>query len=360
MRIQHLLIQNFRNLAEIDLKPGERLNFFIGPNGAGKTSLLEAIAVLAKGRSFRSGNLSDLIGPAAPTITVFAQTADRDRTHRLGISRDKKRWRGKIDGEPVRQLAAYAKRLPLVLIEPGSHRLIAGSPDRRRRYLDWGVFHVKPDFLPAWRRFSRALRQRNACLKQPDDRQDLLLDSLDRQLADAGEQMTAARQAYGELLREKLNALLPQLSESLPPVDLTYRPGWSGGSLHDYLQQRRSRDKLAGATLGGPQRADLLLATDGGRARDRFSRGQQKLLATALLLAQAEIMLARDRTPVLLIDDLASEFDREHLQRILAYVIDWKAQTWLTGLDEQLLEVLSTSAAGAPVFHVEQGAIKQA
>ncbi len=360
MRVRKLAATNFRNLENIELTAGSGLNLLIGPNGAGKTSVLETMVVLAKGRSFRGGRQQDLIGPHSGKFQLHLRVATDDGIEdKLGLERNASGWRARKNGTNIQTLADFSPTLPLVIIEPNSHNLIDGAPDNRRRMIDWGVFHVKPTFLTHWQRYQRALKQRNAQLKQNQLNTDLL-DVLDAQLVKHGKAVTLGREAYVADLKLKTEALIKLLSTKLPQINISFARGWSGPELQEYLNKNRERDREIGATAGGPHRADLKLSITGEKARDRLSRGQQKLLAAALLLAQAEIMSDLGRTPVLLIDDLASEFDREHLNKILKLLASTEAQTWITGVDKSLIKRTKEVGLEPFVFHVKQGQVTPA
>jgi len=322
--------------------------------------VLEALVVLAKGRSFRGGRNKDLIGPHDRKFQLHAEIeTDEGPTEKLGLERANTSWRRRRNGETVQTLADLSPALPLVVIEPNSHSLVDGAPENRRRMMDWGVFHVKPDFLKHWQRYQRVLKQRNAQLKNTTVNHDLL-DGLDAQLARYGREVTQDRLSYISDLTPKTQVLLKLLSKNLPGVDIMFSRGWSGPDLDNYLLNQRQRDLDSGATAGGPHRADLKLTVSGERARDRLSRGQQKLLAASLLLAQAEIMSDHGKTPVLLVDDLASEFDQQHLQKMLQLFASTEAQIWITGVDKYLIENVKEAGLEPYVFHVKQGQISPA
>jgi DNA replication and repair protein RecF len=158
MIITRLSIENFRIIQSAAIELGPGVNWFHGANGAGKTSVLEALSVLAKGRSFRSSTFGPIIGPEAESLRVVAATSGG----MLGVERWAKQWRGRVDGAEVQRVAAFAQRMPIVLFEPSSHALVEGTPAVRRQYLDWTLFHVEHDYLSQWRRCMRDVRRRRA------------------------------------------------------------------------------------------------------------------------------------------------------------------------------------------------------
>lgn len=355
MRIQRLEIRNLRCLQGAALQPGPTLNLVTGANGAGKTSLLEAIHLLAYGRSFRGRVRDGLVRSGAGALEVFVEWSEVEsaRLRRAGLRHNGQAWSGRLDGEPVAQLGELCAALAVVTFEPGSHALVMGGGEARRRYLDWGLFHVEPDFLGSWRRYARALKQRNNLLRQRLDGSQL--DAWDRELAEAGEPLTARRRDYLERLQAPLQHLALELAPALGAARLHFQPGWKRDSLSlgDALLVARERDLATGFTSVGPHRADWRIGHDRRPDNETLSRGQAKLTALACLLAQAEDFAAqRGQWPVVLLDDLASELDRDHQARVLHRLRDTDAQVFITGT--ALPEGLQ---AGARLFHVEQGAI---
>jgi len=347
--VRKLQVENLRNLARVEIEPHAVLNLFHGSNGAGKTSLLEALVVLSRGRSFRTTQAAELIGPQDSTFRVFALTEDRHgQLHRLGLERSGKRWRGRMDGADLSQLSQLTRSLPLVLMEPDSHLLVDGPPEVRRKYLDWGMFHVEQEFLSVWRRYSKALKQRNAALRGG---QPAVLDAIDRILAGHGSRLTELRRAHSESVGRNIQTMLSALGATLQELSLEYQQGWSGGELHDVLRRNRERDADRGQTLSGPHRADLALVCGSAPARAVLSRGEQKILAAALLLTQAELLASLGEKPVILLDDLASEFDDLHYARVLERALATGAQVWVSGTRKP------AATPDCAMFHVEQGRV---
>ena len=355
MRVKSLNINNLRNIISTQIEPDPCLNCFTGDNGAGKTSILEALAVLSKGRSFRPGQISSLIGPENSNFQIISKVETYSgETHQLGMERGEDYWSARHQGEDVTQISELTRLLPYVLLEPSSHTLVSGPPDGRRKYLDWGVFHVKHGFLMLWRRYNRVLKQRNAALRQSNK---MVVESLDPQLIKLGEQLHLARKHYVGLLNGMLQQKLPIFSQTLEGVTLTYKKGWAGDNLAEAIQASAPRDMERGSTGPGPHRADLYLALDGAPAKERLSRGEQKAMTAAMIIAQAQMICESGEKPIFMLDDLSSEFDEAHLGRVLRAGLELDVQIWLTGTE--LAPVIKASKSSYRVFHVEHGGVSR-
>ena len=348
MPLQQVRIENFRCIELAQLSLDARRSYVYGPNGAGKTSILEAIYLLSRGRSFRSRQNKRLIRHGQESLIVFGETRHAGRTHRLGVQLGDEGLEVRIDGDRAGGVADLARRLPAHVIEPNIHQLIEGGPSMRRRFLDWGVFHVEQGFLEAWRRFRRVLGQRNSALKQ-----GLATSSWDPAFLEAGNAVNAAREQYVALL----GGVVAELGEDLTgrPVELSYRRGWPAGStLESALEASRDRDRSQRATQVGPHRADLRITLDDHGVREQASRGQQKLVAAALIVSQVRVFAERSGDGgILLVDDPAAELDHGAFGRLMAVLDGLPAQLVLTGLSEGALP----PASGFPVFHVERGKV---
>jgi len=351
LKINTLQIENLRNLASVTLKPDPVLNFIIGNNGAGKTSILESIVVLSRGRSFRTAQASELVGPVKPAFSVFTETESGDgNLDRLGLERSGKNWRARKNGQDLTQISQLTRSLPLVLMEPNSHLLVNGAPEVRRRFLDWGVFHVEHEFLDVWRRFSKMLRQRNAALRQG---QIDVIESIDEILSPLGAKLSQLRAEYSKSISMETAEIVSKLSDGLSDITLEYQNGWGYGSYNEALSKWRERDLERGVTSQGPHRADLIVMKGHAFARAVLSRGEQKILSAALLLAQAGFLKSRGESPVILLDDLASEFDSFHYKKVLQKFLEVAGQVWVTGTSEPVY------SGPCSVFHVEHGAVRE-
>jgi len=335
---------------EIDLDPAR--NYFFGANGAGKTSLLEAVFFLGRGRSFRTRQARTLVSYGEPGLAVYGDADEAVRVRRIGAALRDRRLERRVDGGPATG-SEIAEILPVQTIGPDSHRLIEGGPSERRRFLDWGVFHVEHSYLEAWHRYRRVLGQRNAALLSARDGRSELRVWTDA-LAEAGQEIDRSRKTYVERLASSLSEHAAALLGRTASVE--YRPGWRAGlTLVEALDAATARDRALGHTEPGPHRADLLLQMEGRRVQDEASRGQQKLVAAALILAQGSVLAdtAAARS-VLLVDDPAAELDAAAFGRMLECLATVRSQLLFTGLAPLAVH----PGRPAAVFHVERGQVR--
>lgn len=353
MTLSRIQVRNFRCIESATLDLERRYNLIFGPNGSGKTSLLEAIGFLSRGRSFRGTRTDGLVKHGQSVFQISAVVTDGDAEHRLGIEAGRGQWVTRLNREPAEGVAALAEKLAVQVIDPEIHRLVSDGPDVRRRFLDYGVFHVEHRFLSAWRRYRRALRQRNAALRQGVS--DSQLEAWNPEFLDSGAAVDACRvQHVAELAGEFERIGIDLMQED---VSCEYRPGWTeGNSLPEALAAAQERDREQGTSTVGPHRADLKLVYKGRGARQQVSRGQQKLFGAALVLAQTRLLGAHlAEPPLLLVDDPAAELDAAALERMLGLVVETGSQLVVTALSDRVIDLPGPIRA----FHVEQGRFEQ-
>lgn len=361
MALTRFTVAAVRNLHPATLSPSPRINILSGDNGSGKTSLLEAIHLLGLARSFRSSRLLPVIQHEVDECTVFGQVAlAQGGLSSLGISRNRLgELHIRIDGENVRSAAQLAETLPLQLINPDSFRLLEGVPKIRRQFLDWGVFHVEPRFLPSWQRLQKALRQRNSWLRR-GTLDGAAQAAWDRELCLASDEIDDYRRSYIQALKPEFEQTLSELLD-LPDLTLSYYRGWDKErDLSEVLSASLIRDQQLGHTQAGPQRADLRLRMGAYNAVDMLSRGQQKLVVCALKIAQGHLVNQTKRGQCLyLVDDLPSELDEQHRQALCRLLEDLHCQVFITCVDHELLRQGWRTDTPVAMFHVEHGQITQ-
>ncbi|MGA2562231.1 MAG: DNA replication/repair protein RecF [Steroidobacteraceae bacterium] len=350
MSLAELRLEDLRCLHSAELQLDARLNLISGDNGSGKTSLLEAIYLLGRGRSFRTRHTEQLIRRTARRLWVHGHTRSEPR-HDIALELDREFGAQiRLDHRVVSSRVELSEAFPVLVIDPGIHRLIEEGPAQRRRWLDWAVFHVEPGFLRQWQDYARALRQRNAALQSGAD-----ATPWEGALVAFGEALTAARTRFIAALQPHWAATTQQLDAV--QASLGFVQGWSRErSLAEALRMQAQRDRERGATLVGPHRFDVQLRLDGRAAREVISRGQQKILGVAMALSMARYLSsAAGQPPTLLLDDPAAELDTAHTQALLQTVLGLGTQLVVTTLraDDTVLGVPDA------VFHVERGSVKR-
>lgn len=326
------------------------INFITGKNGSGKSSLLEAIYMLGRGRSFRTTKFGPVVQQGQKSLTLFAISA-LDRVHRIGIQKSANQTNIKIDGDNVKRLSVIARMTPLQILTPLSHEILERGPEYRRRFLEWGVFHVEPTYFEIYKKYLKALRQRNSLLKNGPGE----VSTWNHTLGDLGEALNQLRVEYFTALRHAFEREL-KLLDIRNDIELTWRRGWEEGvQLSRVLKQKEGIDIKQGYTRAGPHRGDIRMMFNQRSAFTSISRGQQKMVITALHLAQAAITEQRTgKSPLILFDDLVAELDHENRHRLVDRINQLGCQAFITSTDE-------LGVANFPdkrVIRIEHGRIK--
>ena len=368
MSLTRLQINNVRNLKQVSLQDLGQVNVFFGSNGSGKTSILEAIHLLGMARSFRGSSVKSLITHGQASCVAFGVAGTSGSTTGAGVSLGVRRGMAgeallKVAGSPVKSVARLVEHLPLQVINADSFELLTGAPGARRRYLDWGVFHVEHRFLEQWQRFQRCIKQRNKLLRHGKIR-DQELSVWTRDLATAGAAVGDYRRTYFKLLVPRFTDIVKELVPSLGDrLELRYLQGWDRQSTYEAaLQGSISSDIEQGYTHVGPQRGDIRVLIDGRLAADTLSRGQQKLVVCGLKLAQGQLMSEQGKgNCTYLVDDLPSELDLAHSRQVCELLASMKAQVFITCVEQSdILSVWPEGASDIGMFHVEHGAVRPA
>jgi DNA replication and repair protein RecF len=363
MTLKRLLIQNLRNLEGVDMAPSLQVNLIYGENGSGKTSILEAINLLALGRSFRSHKHKPLINHQQQSFTVFGRVhADDGSQVPIGISRHLNGDASfKANGVVVPSAADLATYLPVQVINSDTFLLLEGSPKVRRQFIDWLVFHVEPNFFPAWKAIQRCLKHRNSLLRR-DRISPFELAPWDKELVDLTDRihefrrqcMVRFNETFAQLLKEFIN---------IDDIVLSYYRGWDKEKLYtNILTDSLERDKSQGYTHSGSHRADLKITVNGLDAAEVLSRGQQKLLVCALKIAQGYVFTRiTGRKSIYLVDDLPAELDEKHRALLVHWLDTMGTQVFITGVErETLLSSWRDKTETTPkMFHVEQGRVTE-
>lgn len=356
MALCKLDIHQVRNIQQTSINPSPYLNFIYGANGSGKSAVLEAIYLLGRARSYRTLSIKSVIHFQQTSLIIAGHILQANGSAcQLGLQMDAKHYEIRINQQSVQNRSDLAYCLPLQLIHPKSYELLDAGPQLRREFLDWGGFNDDKNFLLVWRRFKKALQQRNTLLKTHNL---VHVNVWDKEVAYYGTIVNNHRQQY-------LQKLIPIFKEILMgffdvnDVQLKLISGWdTEKSLEQALADDLEKDARYGFTHSGPHRGDFQLQIAGRLAKDIVSRGQLKLLVISLKLAQVQLLINQQGNEAcILIDDFDAELDRNNRQKLLFQLKLMKAQVFITGTE--LIEFGDLSHLdNYKMFHVEQGNLK--
>lgn len=358
MSLLDLKVSNVRNLKQVEISPASQINIIYGANASGKTSLLESIYLLSRGKSFRTHHVANILNSESATFSVTSRiTQGNGSSTRLGIEHRDGRFKMRAEGAMLKRASDLAVYLPLIVIHQGCHQILNLGPKYRRRFLDWGVFHVEPSFLAVWRRYNRALKQRNAWLQGQGASSSY--GPWDEELEEAADRLHSLREQYIQQLNNIFGGYVRSLFEKEAPLSIHYKRGWKEGeTLSATLSRFYNKDRALGYTQRGPHRADLSIDIDGRPAQEIMSRGQQKLLIYAMHLAQASLYRQRAGRPcIILADDTNAEFDSGRMAALMNLIEDLGVQAFLT-MTERYGKT-DKNGMDQKMFHVEHGRVKE-
>lgn len=375
MYLSHLTLNDFRNYAQLDLSLGPGLFLFAGENAQGKTNLLEAVAMLATSNSFHAANDREVVNwsahePVARVQATIQRQADEVQieivvvdptpaaqrngaTQTIELPANMQRKRIKINGAPKKSTDLIGQ-VTVVLFAPNDLRLVDGSPEERRRFLDRGLCQMQPRYCQALMKYRKVVVQRSALLKRiREDQEDpRMLDYLDEKLTELASLLIFERQRMVMALNEQVDTLQAVISGGREHLRIIYRPSFrvdpawnlteAVQQYREQLREARRKEIYQGVCLLGPHRDDLEFVVNGVNMLSYGSRGQQRTVALSAKLAELAYMRAgTGEEPILLLDDVFSELDvlrREYLlQQILRHEQVLITATDFTGFPEALL-----------------------
>jgi DNA replication and repair protein RecF len=355
--LSQLSISHLRNITELGFEPGADINLLLGENGSGKTSILEAIHLLALGRSFRTRSLKNVLQFGEKQFQITARTETQIP---LGLQFDSADGlQIRLNSAPLKRLSELATQLPLQYISANCHQFFELGPRFRRQLVDWGVFHVEPTFNFHWQSYKKILLQRNSALKKRKNTDEIRL--WDEHLVQHGEKINTFRRHYLQDLMQDFSAIFIRLCSEYKSATFSLRQksGWlKGQDLSAALEAGFERDRSLGYTRSGSHAADWSFRINDADPAEMLSRGQQKLFYLALSMAQGSLSINKDRDKtILLIDDLSSELDISHQEAVLAELEKLPVQSFITSADSTLKCMIQREKD--LVFHVKQGEIKR-
>ncbi|MCW8093436.1 DNA replication/repair protein RecF [Alteromonas sp. ASW11-130] len=361
MKLAQVQISNFRNISSACLNLSPSLSVIRGQNGSGKSSLLEAIYYLGYGRSFRTNKHESVIKEEQSSFSVFAKCdIDNSSPIKVGIQRTRtNEVTCNVNGEHSKKLSDLVSLVPVQLFTPQSTDLLVGSPSDRRRFIDWGVFHVEQSFQAQSRTYQLLLKQRNAIIKKGDDLTRPEHSFWTEKLKESAEFISLKRQQYIQALIPYFKSIMEQF---LPEfcVEIAYYRGWDKHhSFEEALQRKRDYDYRVGYTSVGPHKADLKIKVNSVSAQEMLSRGQLRMTVAALQLAQTKLFNAQSqRQSIFLLDDIGAELDSIRREKFLTSLLETNTQVVVTAIVGEMIDFVK-NYNDKRMFHVEHGIVKE-
>lgn len=347
--LRDLWLRDFRCFGQIEFHPSPGLNFIIGPNAQGKTSLLEAACILLRLQSPRTTVLADAVRFGQPGFGLDGHWNERHM--HVKFTGSLKAFA--LDSKAQSKSTDYLAVARVAWISNDDLQLVRGSGTQRRRFLDFLGSQTLPEYLRKLRAYERALRSRNALLKDNRPRREIA--AFDAPLIDAGATLLAARAELCSLLSPHVTTACRQISGGNETLEISYRPG-SGPDFAAALDASRDEETRLRVTTVGPHRDDVEILLEGRKATTFASEGQQRTVALALKLGQASVLEeSAGRPPLFLIDDVFGELDPLRRNNLLA-ALPAAAQKLVTTTSVTWLE----GARDASKFRLEGGTLASA
>jgi DNA replication and repair protein RecF len=362
MWIDNLNVNHCRLLDDINIVLSKDLNIILGENASGKTSLLESLSLLSSGKSFRTSHINNVISHDQSAVLVSARLNFKKSNSQIGIEKSTTKTRIRINKQDVYSQAELSRHLPITIMHPESIELITGSPSYRRSFIDWITFYLYPEFHDQWKNYRHILKQRNLCLKDPKHK--YALPRWTEELIQLQPSISGFRIKAIDKLKKELTKVSKELlsdnnvnSNKTSSVELVFNNGFPADialdkeSLKQFYLEKEEYDLKIKRTSSGVHRADIKIMLDGKPAIQAASRGQLKLLAITLLLAQSTtINIDKEEKGIIVIDDLAAELDSDNKNKLIRYLSTLQQQLIITTTKK-----LEIGNIPCKLFHVKHG-----
>ncbi|MEW6097096.1 MAG: DNA replication/repair protein RecF [bacterium] len=356
MFLERLSVKKFRNLCDIDLSFESKINIFVGENGAGKTNLLEAIYFLGILKSFRTNQDKQLIKFGEVDFYLNGKILKKDTQVEINISFTANQKKVKVNNKTLTKIIDLIGQLKVVVFTPEDLNIVKGSPAIRRRFIDIELAQVSPKYLYNLQRYLKIIKHRNQTLSAIKKNRILdirELEAWDDQLVETGVQIISKRKELIANLNPLINEIYCQISRNQQEVKIQYNPCVVEEDFRKRLQDNQANEIKQEVTLIGPHRDDISFYLNDVNARYFASQGQQRTIAICLKLAQLQnIYHQTQEFPILLLDDVTSELDKNRRESLLKFIGE-DTQVFITTTD--LSELNLDFVKKACIFKIEQG-----
>ena len=333
MVIKSLTLKNFRNHPYSTFEFSEGLNIITGPNAIGKTNIAEAIYYLSLVRSFRGVDDIDLIQKGKERSEIQAVVSEGELNRKIHVLFDKQGRRVLINGKPVQKISELAKCVNVVIFEPKDVMLFKGSPKDRRNFLDINISKKSIPYFDLKSRYDKVLRERNEVLKSPKI-DPVLLEANTEMLIEISDSIVNYRQLYVKDITDILNKITRALTGEGAKVEVHYKsfiepgPNFKTRAKEAFKRAEESDFKQKATTIG-IHREDFSISLNGRDIALFGSQGENRMVALALKLSPYFLIVDRDKRPIVVLDDVMSELDKAHCQKLIKFLKKMK-QVFIT------------------------------
>ena len=346
MYIKEISLSDFRNIQEATVKLNKGINIFYGSNANGKTNFLESVYLCSTGRSHRTKNDKEMVrfGSSEAHVRLFLENKSKK-----GIA---------INGIPLKKSSELFGTLYTVIFSPEDLQLIKDAPSQRRRFVDIELCQISRVYCHTLQQYMKVLKHRNNLLKEIQKNPDLkeTLFAWDMQLAEYGEKIISFRKNFINNVSSKAAARHKQISSGGEELSIVYVPSADENNLENKLRSSIERDIFMGSTSYGPHRDDISFFINGNDVRIYGSQGQQRTAAICAKLAEIDIIKENtDTSPVLLLDDVLSELDKNRQHMLMDCINDVQTIITCTGIEDSV----TNYTGDAFIFNVNNGVIKR-
>ena len=331
MIIKSFRAQNFRNIEKCSLEFDSSVNLLLGENAQGKTNAVEGIYIFARGRSFRRGDEKDLIRFGEEGFNLFIEYEDKDGKNTLEYAVFKRERRRKKNGYKISRASEMVGNFKAVLFSPDDLTLVKGGPEERREFLNVAISQCFPSYISIYSDYKKALENRNALLKAASKGMyfdESELDAWSNSLAEYASLIYIQRKEYIKKLEVYAKSFMADISDGKEELSFEYKTDIEEMKdaskekiKEEYIRifkENILKERIAGVTLYGPHREDIIIKINGNDSRIFSSQGQQRSIVLSMKMAEGEVSRELfSEYPVFLFDDVLSELDEKRQNFVL-------------------------------------------
>lgn len=357
MYVESIQLKNFRNYQSLEMNFDQGTNILYGDNAQGKTNVLEAVYLCGTTKSHKGSKDREIIRFEQDESHIRMMVKKESISYRIDMHLKKNKPKGvAVNGIPIKKAAELFGILNLVFFSPEDLNIIKNGPGERRRFLDLELCQLDKIYLTDLSNYQKILNQRNKLLRDLAFKPELedTLDIWDMQLIQYGNRIIRKRQEFVEELNGIIEDIHRNLTGGKEYLSLSYEPNVSSEEFEEVLRKNRQKDLKLKTSAIGPHRDDLCVSVNQIDIRKYGSQGQQRTAALSLKLSEIYLVKRRIKdTPVLLLDDVLSELDRNRQNYLLESIHDIQTLITCTGLDDFVSHRFEIDK----IFHVKAGEV---